>query len=53
MQGIVKEMNDMREKFPSKFWLSDKPEVVFEPISSSVSKEVMKTRMDDDLHLGD
>lgn len=53
MQGLVKEMNDLREKFPSKYWLSDEEEVVFEPISSSVSKNVMETRQDDDLHLGD
>jgi hypothetical protein len=53
MQGIVKEMNDLREKFPSKYWLRDKPEAKFIPISSTVSKNVMETRTDDDLHLGD
>lgn len=53
MQGIVKEMNDLRLKFPSKYWLSDKPEVVFEPISSTKSKDVMNTRADDDLYIGD
>lgn len=51
MQGIVKEMNDMRLKFPTKYWLADKPEAEFTPISSTTSKNVMETRTDDDLYL--
>ena len=51
MQGIVAEMNNMREKFPTRYWLGDKEKVVFEPISSTVSKNVMETRTDDDLHI--
>lgn len=50
-QTIVAEMNGMREKFPTSFWLSDKPKVIFVPISSTVSKKVMETRTDNDLHL--
>lgn len=51
MQGIVKEMNDLRRKWPSKYWLSDKPEAKFVPISSTTSKNVMETRTDDELHI--
>ena len=53
MQQVVKEMNDKRLKFPSKFWVGDKPEVTFAVISSSASKNVMETRLDDSLHLDD
>jgi hypothetical protein len=51
MQAIVKEGNDLIEKFPTNYVLDDKPEFVFTPISSTVSKEVMKTRVDDDISL--
>lgn len=51
MQEIVKEVNDLRTKFPSSFWLASKPEASFIPISSTKSKEVMETHKDDELHL--
>ena len=53
IQATVKEMNDMRTVIPTSFWLGSEPEVVFIPISSSVSKNVMETHQDDDLYLGD
>jgi hypothetical protein len=51
MQAIVKEGNDLRTKFPTVYVLEDKPEFIFIPISSTTSKEVMKTRVDDDVSL--
>lgn len=51
MQQIVKEMNDMREKWPSKLWLGGKKEAAFEPISSTIAKTVMQTHSDDNLFL--
>ena len=53
MQGIVKEGNDLVLKFPTKYALAGKKRFEFTPISSSVSKNVMETRMDDELYLGD
>jgi hypothetical protein len=55
MQGIVREANSIVRKMPSSLVcaIMGLKELKFEPISSSVSKEVMKTRVDDDLHLGD
>lgn len=51
IQGIVAIMNGMKQKFPTKYFLTDKEIIVFVPISSKVSKEVMDSRTDDDLHL--
>ena len=51
MQAIVKEGNDLITKFPTRYVLSDKSPFEFVPISSTTSKEVMKTRVDDDVSL--
>jgi hypothetical protein len=53
MQGIVKEGNDLVRKLPSSIVCSimGKKPFEFTPISSSVSKKVMETRIDDELHL--
>jgi hypothetical protein len=55
MQGIVKEGNAIVRKPPSSIVcaLFGLEKFEFEPISSSVSKQVMETREDNDLYLGD
>jgi hypothetical protein len=51
MQQIVKEYNRYIEDFPYKYFFGDEEKMEFEPISSSVSKNVMETGIDDELHL--
>jgi hypothetical protein len=55
MQGIVKEGNALVRKPPSSIVcaLTGLEKFEFEPISSSVPKEVMESRQDNDLYLDD
>ena len=46
---IVREHNNMLDVVPSKWFLSDKDYLEYEVISSTQSKTVMSTRMDDDI----
>lgn len=46
---IVREHNNMLDVIPSKWFLSGKDYLEYEVISSSRSKNVMETRMDDDV----
>jgi len=50
IQGVVKEHNDVMKKFPSSLF-ADGELLEFVPISSTKSKQVMKTRVDDDTDL--
>jgi hypothetical protein len=52
IQATVKEYNDMLRQKPAKWFIADgTKELLFIPISSTASKEVMETRKDDKLHL--
>lgn len=48
---IVREHNNMLDVIPSKWFLSGKEYLEYEVISSSITKTVMETRMDEDIQI--
>lgn len=48
---IVREHNNMLDVIPSKWFLSGKEYLEYEVISSSITKDVMRTRLDEDVHV--
>ena len=51
MLDIIREHKSLCETFPSRWFISNKTPIEYEVISSTISKQVMETRLDDDIDL--
>ena len=48
---IIREHDTLRESLPSSWFVGSRPKLEYEVISSSITKEVVETRRDEDIKL--